>query len=90
LIDNAKAAFGQDFMWWLIPTHPELKVNYMERVWPKRVIKKMYKTEEFDREQEDSDPDKKQYAIEQRKAKREKQLLSLVMFAAVFGWIFFL
>lgn len=62
----------------------------MERVWPKRVIKKMYKTEEFDREQEDSDPDKKQYAIEQRKAKREKQLLSLVMFAAVFGWIFFL
>jgi len=50
LLENAKAALGQDVMWWLMPTHPEMKINYMERVWPKRVIKKMYKTEEFDRE----------------------------------------
>ena len=64
LLENAKAALGQDVMWWLMPTHPELKINYMERVWPKRVIKKMYKTEEFDREQDETDTDKKMYSQE--------------------------
>ena len=43
--DNAKLAFGVDFLWWLVPTRPELRTNYYERVWPKREIKRMYKNE---------------------------------------------
>jgi hypothetical protein len=63
-----KLAIGCDPLWWLIPTHPELRINYLERVWPKKEIKRMHKSEDFDREQEDSDPDKKMFAVEQRKA----------------------
>jgi hypothetical protein len=33
-------------------------------VWPKKEIKKMFKTETFVRKQEDSDPDKKMFSIE--------------------------
>lgn len=61
----------------------------MERVWPKRVIKKMYKTEEFDREQDETDTDKKMYSQEQRTAKMEKKLISIIMVAAIVGWMFF-
>ena len=45
-----KLALGHDPMWWLIPTHPELKINYLERVWPKKEIKRMYKSEAFEKE----------------------------------------
>ena len=34
--DNAKLTLGIDFLWWLVPVHPELKLNYYERVWPKK------------------------------------------------------
>ena len=61
----------------------------MERFWPKRVIKKMYKTEEFDREQDETDTDKKMYSQEQRTAKMEKKLISILMVAVIVGWMFF-
>jgi hypothetical protein len=32
-------SFGLDKFWWLVPTHPELKTNYFEKVWPKREIR---------------------------------------------------
>ena len=38
-VDNARLAFGTDMLWWLAPTHPELRVNFYERVWPKREVK---------------------------------------------------
>lgn len=60
--DNCRLAFGEDYLWWWLPTHPELKTNYFERVWPKKEIRRMRKTEEYDREQDDSDPDKKMFA----------------------------
>ena len=54
---------GIDLLWWLVPTRPELKVNYFERVWPKKEIRKMYQTKTFDQEEDESDPDKKLFAI---------------------------
>jgi hypothetical protein len=71
-----------------VPTHPELRINYLERVWPKKEIKRMYKSEEFDKEQEDSDPDRKLFAAEQRKAQMEKKILWAVWGAAVLAWFF--
>lgn len=62
--DNCRLALGEDCLWWLLPTHPELKTNYFERVWPKKEIRRMRKMEEYDREQDDSDPDKKMFALE--------------------------
>lgn len=65
--DNAKSVLGIDFLWWLVPTHPELKINYFERLWPKREVKKMYKLNKFDdMTEEESDPDKKLFSVEQR------------------------
>jgi hypothetical protein len=44
-LENAKLALGIDFLWWLVPTRPELRTNFYERVWPKREIKRMYKND---------------------------------------------
>ena len=66
--DNAKLSLGVDFLWWLAPTHPELKTNFFERVWPKREVRQMYRTNVFDTQEEDSDPDKRLFIIEQRRA----------------------
>jgi hypothetical protein len=43
--DNCKVAFGEDALWWLVPTYPELRTNYFEKVWGKKDIKKQYKSE---------------------------------------------
>ena len=60
--DLCKRAFGEDSWWWLVPTHPELKTNYFERVWPKKEIRIMRRQEQFEVDQENSDPDKKMFA----------------------------
>ena len=62
--ENAKMTLSIDFLWWLVPTHPELKINFYERVWPKKEVKRMYKTNNFDQPEDDSDPDKKMFSIE--------------------------
>jgi palmitoyltransferase len=41
LYENAQSYFGLDVMWWLVPTHPELRINYLERVWPKKAVQRM-------------------------------------------------
>jgi hypothetical protein len=77
-----------DFLWWLAPTHPELKTNYFERVWPKKEVRQMYRMDVFDMPEEDSDPDKRLFIIEQRRAQFEKKIFWLTILACVFIWIF--
>ena len=79
---------GIDLLWWLVPTRPELKVNYFERVWPKKEIRKMYQTKTFDPEEDESDPDKKLFAIEQRAAQFEKRMVWLLMAVILLWWFF--
>ena len=86
--DNCRLALGEDYLWWLLPTHPELKTNYFERVWPKKEIRRMRKTEEYDREQDDSDPDKKMFALELGRSQREKKILWAALALGVLGWVF--
>jgi hypothetical protein len=59
LFENAQTFFGIDWTWWLMPTHPELRINYLERTWSKREISRMRQTDTYDLEEENSDPDKK-------------------------------
>ena len=40
--------------------------------------------------QEESDPDKKLFVVEQRRAQFEKKVLWIVMLALVFIWVFIL
>ena len=89
-MDNAKLALGIDFLWWLVPTRPELRTNYYERVWPKREIRRRYKNDDdfAGMEEEESDPDKKLFAVEQRKAQFEKKLFWLMLLGLLLLWIF--
>lgn len=86
--ESLKVALGSDFLWWFTPTRPFLKVNYYERAWPKREVKRMYKNDQFDMEEEDGDPDKKIEAVEQRKTNFEKKLFWVLVIILVLLWIF--
>jgi len=70
---------GEDWLFWLIPTHPVLRTNYYERTWSRRDLK----NKEVLKEEDDSDPDRKMLSQEQRRAQFEKKLIfaSLVMLA---------
>jgi len=57
---------GDDWLWWVVPTHPELKTNLYERVWPRREVKNMYERNKFELEEELYDPDNKMFATEQK------------------------
>ena len=61
-IDSCKDAFGEDLSWWLVPTWPELKVNFFERVWTKKQNKQMYKTGIFEKNTVFSDENRKDFA----------------------------
>jgi hypothetical protein len=45
---------GLDWNWWLVPTRPVLKINYFERLFTIKDLKKLKTFEE-----DDSDPNKK-------------------------------
>ena len=83
-------ALGIDYLWWFTPTRPELRTNYYERTWPKREVKRMYKLDSFSMEEEDTDPDKKYFAVEQRKSQFEKKLFWLLAGLLVLIFIFIL
>ena len=61
---SVRMTVGEDILWWPFPTRPALKTNFFERVWPKRDVKRMYKSGEFEMHEDDSDPDKKLFAEE--------------------------
>jgi len=90
LYENAQSYFGMDSMWWLIPTHPELRINYLERVWPKKAVQRMIQMDKFDLQEEHSDPDKKQFAEEQRHARFEKKIVWGILILSLLFWFFFL
>ena len=48
----------------------------------------MYKSKKFDQEEEESDPDKKMFAVEQRAAQFEKKILWLSLIVALLLWFF--
>ena len=48
----------------------------------------MYKMDQFDMEEEDFDPDKRYFSVEQRKAQFEKKVFWLLMLVGLLAWIF--
>lgn len=57
LTDNMLSAFGHDWKWWLFPTHPCISVNFYERLYTIKEIKKLR-----DFEEDEWDPDHKIFA----------------------------
>jgi hypothetical protein len=56
LLDNMYSAFGYDWQYWLLPLHPCISINYLERLY---TIKEIKKLKEF--EEDDYDLDKKMF-----------------------------
>ena len=48
----------------------------------------MYKMDQFDMEEEDYDPDKRYFSVEQRKAQFEKKIFWLLLLVMLLAWIF--
>ena len=74
----------------MVPTDPTLKVNYYERVWDKKEVRRMYKENKFDMEEDESDPDKKVFSVEQRRAQYEKKMMWATMLVVALTWVFLL
>jgi len=54
LIDCLFLSVGEDWQWWLVPTRPVLDINYFEKLYTIKMLKKLR-----DFEEDHSDPDKK-------------------------------
>lgn len=80
MMKNMKANFGHDWKWWFLPTRPVLKINFFERLYSIKQIKRLRTYDE-----DDSDPDNKLFAAERSKSKREKYtiLATTLLFT---GW----
>jgi palmitoyltransferase ZDHHC3/7/25 len=85
LTDNLTMALGHDWKWWLIPTRPCLSINYLEKMYTLKEIKKL---KEF--EEDDYDADRKLFAVEFFKSRREKRIaIGLFVISSVI-WFFYL
>lgn len=62
MIDNLIQAFGHDWVWWMLPTRPVLDINYLEKIYTIKQLKKM-QDDEF--EEDIFDVDKKLLALEE-------------------------
>ena len=50
----------------------------------------MYKENKFDMEEEESDPDKKVFSVEQRRAQYEKKMMWATLLVVALTWVFIL
>lgn len=82
---NLKQNLGFDYWWWLLPTQPCLAINYFERMY---TVKEMKKLRHFD--EEDYDEDHKEFAKVIFKAKREKKVFVGLLLAAITIWVLWL
>jgi DHHC palmitoyltransferase len=85
LSDNLSMAIGHDWKWWLFPTTPVLSINYLEKMYTLKEIKKL---KEF--EEEDYDENRKLFAIEFIKASKEKKRWAALTVICVITWTLYL
>lgn len=83
--DNCENFFGKDHWWWLIPTHPCLKINYLERMYTKNQLRQIVRSGQ-EPEEEEYDVNKKFYLTELRKSNFEKKILGFILILAVLAW----
>ena len=85
LTDNLTSALGHDWKWWLIPTRPCLSLNFLEKMYTLKEIKKL---KEF--EEEDFDENRKLFAREFIASQKEKRAWLALSAAGFALWMFFI
>eukprot|EP00347_Sterkiella_histriomuscorum_P001842 403370469 len=81
LVDNLFQSLGEDWTWWLIPTHPVLNINYFEKLY---TIKQLKKLREF--EEDEYDDSHKERGVNMRKAWIEKKILIGLVALSTTAW----
>lgn len=88
-----KLVFGEDYMFWLVPTTPVMSINYYERLYSFQDFKSRDRSKldkNYDKAyfaEDEYDVDKKEKAEAKRRANKEKRII----FAAsiLFGvWVY--
>lgn len=83
-IDNLFMTMGEDWLWWFVPTRPVLDVNYFEKLY---TLKQLKKLREF--EEDDYDLDKKVLAKEIKKSSKEKNIFVALGTFSLAVWFFY-
>ena len=85
--ENAKLALGNDWFWWWVPTHPELELNYYERVWPAKTVRLLRRSGLLSQQVEETDDDKKVILAERDKSHFEKKLIVVTIIILELLWV---
>jgi hypothetical protein len=75
---------GEDWLWWFMPTRPVLDINYFEKLY---TLKQLKKLREF--EEDDYDLDKKKLAKEIKKAGFEKKIMVVLSTLSLVVWFLY-
>ena len=79
MMDNMRLTFGKDYLWWAMPTHPCLNINYLEKLYTRAQIKQLKRTQDGFLEEE-YDLNKKKYLTELRRSNLEKRIFLGIIF----------
>jgi hypothetical protein len=77
--------FGKDSWYWLWPTHPCIKINYLERLYTKTQLRQILRGNmEFD--EDEWDLNKKSYLVEIKKSNKEKKISLGIVVLLIVTW----
>lgn len=85
-VDSLINTMGEDWVWWLIPTRPVLNINYYERLY---TLKQLKKTKGDVPDDDEFDIDRKFIAAERKIADVEKRILMGLTAISVMIWIIY-
>lgn len=85
---NAEQFFGKDYWWWLMPTHPSIKINYLERLYTKNQLKQIIRSG-VESEEEEWDLNKKNYLHELKRSNFEKKVFVVTLVLFLLFWQFY-
>ena len=84
-MDNMEYLFGKDSYSWLIPTHPCIKVNYLERLYTKNQLRQILRAGmEFD--EDEWDLNKKSYLVEIKQSNKDKKIGIGITVLLILSW----
>ena len=86
--ENCDLFFGTDRWHWMCPTHPALKINYLERMYTRNQMRQISRAGgSF--EEDEWDLNKKHYIRELRRSNLEKRIGLVLLIIVALSWFFY-
>ena len=87
-LENCDLFFGKDRWYWFSPTHPALKINYLEKMYPRTQLRQIIRAGgKF--EEDEWDLNKKYYLRELRHSNFEKRICLGLLMLLILLWFFY-